>query len=130
MGGAVKRVWGKLGVWTFGIPVLVLVAAFILIAPMLQKQADVAGASSACASAMRDAAAVPVAEVNDVEMVRTVDACADVDEWVAALRAYPDALGVTSSSIDPKFDLAGVCSQSPSSPVCTDAVARGVVTSW
>lgn len=81
-----------------------------------------------CTDAVAAAAAVPGAEDNNDEVYVTLIACNSVDEWGTAVVANPGVFAmssVPSSEID--FYTMIVCSGADETPVCTDAVARGIL---
>ncbi|MFA4895533.1 hypothetical protein [Microbacterium sp.] len=81
-----------------------------------------------CADAVATAAAVPGAEDNNDEVYVTLIACNSVEEWGAAVVANPGVFAmssVPSSEID--FYTKIVCSGADETPVCSDAVARGIL---
>lgn len=81
-----------------------------------------------CIDAVATAAAVPGAEDNNDEVYVTLIACSSVDEWGAAVVANPGVFAVSSvppSEID--FYAMIVCSGADETPVCSDAVARGII---
>ena len=80
---------------------------------------------------MAAAAQIPVDQDANSELVRTASACASVNEWVQAARKFPQAMGQTSAtSIDPEYDLSGICGLARTAPVCQDAIARNLNTFW
>jgi hypothetical protein len=86
-----------------------------------------AGPGPACVSAFEDAAAVPLDQTNDTEMVRTVSDCATVDEWSAGIARYPEALGMTRAPTQAELPmtLSNVCFGNESTAMCQDAAAQG-----
>ena len=88
-----------------------------------------AGPGPACVSAFEAAAAVPLDQTNDAEMVRTVSDCTTVDEWSAGIERYPEALGMTRAPTQAQLPmtLSNVCFGNESTPMCQDAAAQGLL---
>lgn len=88
-----------------------------------------AGPGPACVSAFEAAAAVPLDQINDTEMVRTVKECTTVDEWSAGIERYPEALGMTQAPTRSELPmtLGTVCFGNESAAMCQDAAAQGLL---
>jgi len=89
----------------------------------------VAAPGPACVSAFEAAAAVPLDQINDTEMVRTVNECTTVDEWSAGIERYPEALGMTRAPLRAELPmtLSNVCFGNESTAMCQDAAAQGLL---
>ncbi len=93
------------------------------------------GDSTTCVEAMQTAADeardnYSTGTEDEAAIIATVTACTTVEDWVAALRQYPLAMGLDAgSAIDPGIELAGLC-DSNDAPVCADARERGLNTYW
>jgi hypothetical protein len=83
--------------------------------------------ATSCQSAFQRAAAVPLSRDNNAEIAETTRACADVDEWWATLKRYPDVFGVSRFSESERGLYVGsACTVGGNSPVCRDADMRGI----
>lgn len=85
------------------------------------------GPGPACVSAFEDAAAVPLDQTNDAEMIRTASDCTTVDEWSAGIARYPEALGMTRPPTQEELPvtLNSVCFGNEDTAMCRDAAAQG-----
>lgn len=82
-----------------------------------------------CELAFEEAASVPLAQTNDVEMHQTVKRCG-LGEWLDGLDDYPDAIGLTNLSATEKFDILQLLcpSHAPgSAPACDEAREAGLL---
>jgi len=87
--------------------------------------------SESCVDTIREAAAIPADADANEPLIRSASTCQTVEEWVSAVRLYPESMGLTDPAmVDPEFDLVGICGISPSSPVCVDATRLGLDTYW
>jgi hypothetical protein len=87
------------------------------------------GPPTKCELAFEEAAAVPQAQTNDVEMHQTVKQCG-LDEWLDGLDDYPGAIGLTNLSATEKFNVLQVLcpSHAPgSAPACDEAEEVGLL---
>jgi uncharacterized protein YceK len=81
-----------------------------------------------CEGTMAEAASVPLDQVNDAEMVATINFCRTYEEWVAVLMDYPRAAGLSSlSEADAIPYLTATCHFDADAPVCEDARAEGLL---
>jgi len=94
-------------------------------------EADDVGASIQCRDSMREAADEPDPDAADPLIFATLSACSNADEWLAALREYPAAFGLTERAEIGALELQLACSYSdpatPETSVCVDAVNRGLI---
>jgi hypothetical protein len=79
-----------------------------------------ASVSQQCLDAMEAAAAEPDPAAADPLIVRTLDACASVDEWLEALRRHPGAMGLTERAEIGDLDVQSVCFGSEDTRVCVE----------
>jgi hypothetical protein len=80
------------------------------------------GPSEACDTAMQAAAAVTQLN-NDTELLATVEACQDPDDWVSGIQHNPGAGSLTSYTRDDAISLLqSICLQSPDSRVCAAGI--------
>lgn len=85
--------------------------------------------SSACSAAMSAAAAEQNLGRADELIFASLDACTSADEWMAALRADPGAMGVRDAAFIDDTSLMIVCGPDQhSTAVCSDAAAKGTIT--
>lgn len=78
-----------------------------------------------CDSAMRRAAAETDLEASDALIVATLNACSSADEWLAALREHPAAMGLTERATIGDIELQAACFGSEETRACRDAAADG-----
>ena len=84
-----------------------------------------ATASSGCRHALQVASAEPDPVRADPLIRASLDACSTADEWLAALREYPRAMGLTTTANITDLDLKAACYGSEQRAVCRDAQAGG-----
>lgn len=78
-----------------------------------------------CFAAMRAAGQVEDID-NNTELYATVDACANTDDWVAALQAYPAAGSLSSYTVrEAEEFLSIICVKAAQSATCVDAAKAG-----
>jgi len=82
-----------------------------------------------CDEAMSTAAAVPLAETNDAEVAETLRVCDSYAAWASAFRNHPDMIGLSRplTEADIRVVLQVACTSAPTSNVCTDAEAQGLL---
>jgi hypothetical protein len=85
--------------------------------------------SAGCLEAMRRAANEPDDVLADPLLRQSAYACDSVDEWLTALRRYPEAMAVSSASAVGTIDVVALCLDPglAGSPVCSDARSRGLL---
>jgi hypothetical protein len=89
-----------------------------------------AGAGDGCARAIV-LAGQSGGEARKGALIRTAFDCTTVDEWTAAVREHPEAIGLRDgATVDPRVHLTGICGAEPTAPVCTDAAAKGLDANW
>jgi hypothetical protein len=81
--------------------------------------------SSGCRRAMEVAAAEPDPARADPLIRASLDACLTADEWLAALKEYPKAMGLTATADIGDRELQAACYGSERRAVCVDAQAGG-----
>jgi hypothetical protein len=81
--------------------------------------------SGSCRHAMEVAAAEPDPAKADPLIRASLDACLSADEWLAALKEYPKAMGLATTADIGDRDLQAACYGSERRAVCVDAQAGG-----
>jgi hypothetical protein len=82
-------------------------------------------ARATCRIAMTTAADETDITAAEALVVATLDACQTADEWLAALREYPEALGLTEFAELTDLDLQTACYGNGATAVCADAARQG-----
>jgi hypothetical protein len=84
-------------------------------------EASTPSVSAKCTAAFADQAAHYSANLPESYVEATLTVCSSAEEWLAAARANPDALGLTSSSAVSSVDLQAACAGHPETTVCKGA---------
>lgn len=106
---------------------IILLAGVSLSAACAESEVDV---SFECGDSMRLAGHETDVEAANPLIVATLSSCSTADEWLAALREYPRALGLTERAEIGAVDLEAACyfsDEAAAAPVCVDAVDRGLI---
>ncbi len=96
----------------------------LLVTACVGSEADT---SAECLTAMEAAAAEPDSAKAKPLIVETLTVCPDADQWLAALREHPAAMGLNERAEIGPVDLLAACGSAPTTPVCTDARERGML---
>lgn len=80
-------------------------------------------------TAMQALARASAAQPTDPSVTAALTSCDDVDDWLAALKKHPKAMGLTEKATVGDLEVQIVChpAVNRSHPVCADAVAKGIV---
>jgi len=82
--------------------------------------------SKNCLSSMSKAASEPNSTRAEPLIANTLGECASVNEWMSALEAHPNVMGMANGYIPEKIDITIACSAYPSATVCRDASTIGI----
>jgi hypothetical protein len=86
-----------------------------------------ADTSAECLTAMETAAAEPDSAKANPLIVETLRVCPDADQWLAALREHPAAMGLNERAEIGPVSLLAACGNATNTPVCTNARERGML---
>lgn len=116
------------GISTKGILVLLALLAVIgTVIALAQGGGRSTTATDPCGTAMAAAAAEPDSTRADPLIRQTLSACTSVDEWLAALRRHPGAMGLNERAEIGDIEVQSACYGHEHRPVCRDALERGIL---